>query len=94
MCEVHKTVEEIEARRKPTSEAPLAATHGSASAWKNQVVALEIKTDRLRESAYKAGCFQLAADLQDVKRALYKIRAQEIQTPNSAIGRLDAIKPL
>jgi len=87
-----ETIEPKSSVNEAKSKAGLAASGGSASAWRNQVVALEIKTDRLRESAYKAGCFQLAADLQNVQRALYKIRAQEIQTPNEKSLPIRAVR--
>ena len=62
-------------RRSPASD-------GSASAWRSQIAGLEEKVDKLRDAAYRAKRYDLSAPLQDVKRAIYKIRVKESQTPN------------
>lgn len=69
----------------PKAQSSFAAPAGSASAWTSQIAGLEEKTDKLRDAAYRAKRYDLSAALQDVKRALYKIRVNESQTPNDKL---------
>ena len=47
---------------------------GSASPWTSHIRNIEEKADELRAAAYRAGDYHVASQLQNVNRALYKIR--------------------
>lgn len=78
MTEINKELRRECEPAKPGSLHP----SGSASAWTSQIAGLEERVDKLRGAAYRAKRYDLSAPLQDVKRALYKIRVQEMKTPN------------
>ena len=68
---------------KPESEATLPAPVCSASPWTSQIRGLEERVDLVRDSAYRNKCYDISSALQDVMRALYKIRVNHNQTPNA-----------
>ena len=64
---------------QPGREDPFCAslnTAGSVFRLESQIASIEEKVDRLRDAAYRAKRYGLSARLQDVKRALYKIRVE------------------
>lgn len=74
--------QQLREAKNPDAHSELSATDGSASPWTSQIRGLEERVDLVRDSAYRNKYYDISSALQDVMRALYRIRVNHNQTPN------------